>query len=227
MSDETKMISIHIMGKHSMVPGGLTIMRAMEWAGHTLVRGVGCRGGFCGACSTVYRVKNDHKLYFGLACQTMVKPDMYLGQIPFFPAKHAHYRIGDLKAEPKTLYQVYPEIFRCLGCGTCSKACPQELNVKSYMAAAMRGNISEVAALSFDCIMCGLCVARCPAEEPQYNIAILSRRLHGRYLSPRSGHLAQRIQEINEKRHHPEISRLKAMDVEQWKDLYKERVMEN
>jgi len=54
-----------------------------------------------------------------------------------------------------------------LGCGTCTKSCPQELKVKDYMAAAMRGDIARVADLSFDCIMCGMCVSRCPAEEAQ------------------------------------------------------------
>ena len=31
----------------------LTIMRAMEYAGYQLVRGCGCRNGFCGACATI------------------------------------------------------------------------------------------------------------------------------------------------------------------------------
>jgi len=47
----------------------------------------GMPGGFCGACATVYRVKGDERLRFGLACQTVVQPEMYLGQIPFFPAQ--------------------------------------------------------------------------------------------------------------------------------------------
>ena len=65
------------------------------------------------------------------------------------------------------------------------------------MAAAMRGDIARVADMSFDCIMCGLCVSRCPAEEAQYNIAILCRRLYGRNLAPKAQHLAQRVAEID------------------------------
>jgi len=226
MSEQLDLIPIYIMGKRYDVPASLTIMKAMEWAGYTLIRGVGCRGGFCGACSTVYRIKDDPKLYFGLACQTVVQPEMYLGQIPFFPAKRATYDISQLEPNAETLFTIYPELLRCLGCGTCTKACPQELNVKGYMAAAMRGDIAAVANMSFDCIMCGLCAARCPAEEPQYNIAILTRRLYGRYLAPRSEHLQARVDEITEGVFDDEIGQLKSMDIDQLKERYKARTIE-
>ncbi len=226
MAEQNDQIPIYIMGKRYDVPSSLTIMKAMEYAGYTLIRGVGCRGGFCGACSTVYRIQDDPKLYFGLACQTVVKPNMYLGQIPFFPAKRATYDITELQAQATTLFQIYPEILRCLGCGTCTKACPQELNVKNYMAAAMRGDIAMVANLSFDCIMCGLCAARCPAEEPQYNIAILARRLYGRYLAPRSEHLQQRVDEIQQGMFDQKLAELKATDEQSLIALYKARLIE-
>jgi len=226
MTERTDLIPIYIMGKRYDVPSTLTIMKAMEWAGYTLIRGVGCRGGFCGACATVYRIKDDPKLYFGLACQTVVKPEMYLGQIPFFPAKRATYDITQLTPEAATLFRLYPELLRCLGCGTCTKACPQELNVKGYMAAAMRGNIALVANMSFDCIMCGLCAARCPAEEPQYNIGILARRLYGRYLSPRSEHLHQRVEEIQAGKFSGTIAELKALNREALVERYKARDIE-
>jgi ferredoxin len=226
MAEQTQMVPIYIMGKRYDVPPSLTIMKAMEWSGYSLVRGVGCRGGFCGACATVYRIKDDPKLYFGLACQTVVQPEMYLTQIPFFPAKRASYDITKLKAEAATLFKLYPELMRCLGCGTCTKACPQELDVKGYMAAGMRGDISAVANMSFDCIMCGLCSARCPAEEPQYNIAILSRRLYGRYLAVRSEHLEKRVVAIKSGEYDTEISQLKQMSLDELKQLYKARDIE-
>jgi len=226
MAETNQMIPIYIMGKRYDVPPSLTIMKAMEYAGYSLVRGVGCRGGFCGACGTVYRIKDDPKLYFGLACQTVVQPEMYLAQIPFFPAKRATYDITRLKAESTTLFKLYPELLRCLGCGTCTKACPQELDVKGYMAAAMRGDITAVANLSFDCIMCGLCSARCPAEEPQHNIAILSRRLYGRYLAARSEHLEKRVAAIQAGQYDGELSQLKSLSLDELKQLYKARDIE-
>ena len=87
MSEE--LISVYIMGKGYEVPPSLTIMKAMEYAGYKLVRGVGCRGGFCGACATVYRTAGDYKLKVALACQAVVDPEMYIAQIPFFPAERA------------------------------------------------------------------------------------------------------------------------------------------
>ena len=57
------LIPIYIMGKRYEVPESLTIMKAIEYAGYKLIRGCGCRGGFCGACATVYRVEGDPRLY--------------------------------------------------------------------------------------------------------------------------------------------------------------------
>lgn len=227
MAEEREnLIPVFIMGKQYMVPAGLTIMKAMEYAGYRLVRGVGCRGGFCGACATAYRIRGDPKLYFGLACQTVVQPNMYLAQLPFFPARRATYDITQLEPTPTTLFSLYPELLRCLGCGTCTKACPQQIDVRAYMAAGMRGDIARMADLSFDCIMCGLCAARCPAEEAQYNIAILARRLYGRYLAPRSKHLEDRLNEIREGKFDAEIQALKSMSVDELKARYKARDIE-
>ncbi len=220
------LIPVYIMGKQYMVPPTLTIMKAMEYAGYTLIRGVGCRGGFCGACGTAYRVLGDPKLYFGLACQTVVQPDMYLAQLPFFPARRATYDITQLEPTATTLFGLYPELLRCLGCGACTKACPQEIDVRAYMAAGMRGDIAAMADISFDCIMCGLCAVRCPAEEAQYNIAILARRLYGRYLAPRSDHLEERLEEIKAGKFDVEIEELKSLDKEGLVTRYKARDIE-
>lgn len=223
---ELEMIPIYIMGKHYMVPNTLTIMGALEYAGYKLIRGVGCRASFCGACSTVYRQEGDPKLYIGLACGTLVQPGMYLTQIPFYPAERAQYRLQELEATFATLVRLYPQVLKCLGCGTCTKACPQELKVKDYMAAAMRGDIARVADLSFDCIMCGMCVSRCPAEEAQPNIAILSRRLYGRYLAPKAQHLAQRVAEINDGKHDAALAEVKALSDAELRQRYNTRDIE-
>ncbi len=223
---EESLIPVYIMGKRYMVPPSLTIMKALEYAGYKLIRGVGCRGGFCGACGTAYRILGDPKLYFGLACQTMVQPNMYLAQLPFFPARRATYDIAELEPTATTLFALYPEVLRCLGCGACTKACPQEIDVRSYMAAGMRGDIARLADISFDCIMCGLCAARCPAEEAQYNIAILARRLYGRYLAPKSQHLKERLAELDAGQFDAQIEELKGLDEAGLKAQYKARTIE-
>ena len=74
----SNMVNVYFYGKHYSVPGDLTIMTAMEYAGYTLTRGCGCRHGFCGACATIYRIKGDTTLRTCLACQTKVEEGMYV-----------------------------------------------------------------------------------------------------------------------------------------------------
>ena len=224
--DPQKMIPIFIMGKKYEVPAGLTIMTAMEYAGYKIVRGAGCRGGFCGACGTVFRTEGDYRLKVGLACQTMVEEGMYLTQIPFYPANHARYDLEELQPNLATLMAYYPELSRCVGCNTCTKACPQDLNVMDIIAKAMRGDIAGTADLSFDCIMCGLCASRCPSEQVQYNVSILARRLYGKYLAPPTKHLADRIQEIEAGKYDQEFEELVNMDIDGLKERYNARDVE-
>ena len=58
----SNMVNVYFYGKKYSVPGELTIMTAMEYAGYTLKRGCGCRHGFCGACATIYRIKGCNEL---------------------------------------------------------------------------------------------------------------------------------------------------------------------
>lgn len=220
------MVEIFILGQRYEVPEGLTILKAFEWSGFRLTRGVGCRGGFCGACGTVYRMPNDHILYYALACQTMIRPGMVLGQIPFFPAQRPAYHLENLQPTGETLLQLYPELLRCYGCNTCTKACPQEIDVLNYMSAAVRGDIASVAEISFDCVNCGLCTARCPSENVPPNVALLSRRLYGKYLAPRAEHLHQRVQEIEGGSYRTEIAVLKSVPTDELKKQYAARQIE-
>ena len=76
-----EMVNIYVYGKKYSVPGDLTIMTAMEYAGYQLKRGCGCRHGFCGACATIYRIKGKNELKTCLACQTQVE-DGYVYRKP-------------------------------------------------------------------------------------------------------------------------------------------------
>lgn len=220
------MTEIFIYNQRYEIPEGLTILRAFEWAGFRLTRGVGCRGGFCGACGTVYRIQGDYRLYYALACQTVIQSSMVLGPIPFFPAQRPQYRLEDLKPSGDTLLEIYPEILRCFGCNTCTKSCPQEIDVLSYVSAAIRGDIAAVADASFDCISCGLCVARCPAELVPPNVALLARRLYGKYLAPPAEHLRRRVQEIEMGAFRSEIDELKNLPLPELKSRYDSREIE-
>ena len=113
---DARLVPIYIMGKRYDVPESLTIMKAMEYAGFKYVRGAGCRGGVCGACGTVYRLPGDYHIRVGLACQTVVVPEMHLTQIPFYPANRAVFNWDEIKGEAEEVYKAYPELFRCLAC---------------------------------------------------------------------------------------------------------------
>ena len=221
-----KMVTIYVMGKKHAVPADLTIMKAMEYAGHQFKRGAGCRGGFCGACATIYRTKGSYKLLGALACQKMVEDGMYIAQIPFSPAEKKSYNIDDLKPEASTFLEQYPEIARCLACNTCTKACPQDLQVMDIVQAALRGDITTSAKLSFDCLSCGLCAVRCPAEIVPYNIGQLARRMYSKYVVGPTEHVEQRVKEVKECKFDEELDRLKALDKPSLKKLYDTRDME-
>jgi formate hydrogenlyase subunit 6/NADH:ubiquinone oxidoreductase subunit I len=219
-------VDIYVMGKKYSVPKSLTIMKAMEYAGYLLMRGVGCRGGFCGACGTVYRTSDDYKIKVGLACQTVVEDGMYLAQIPFFPANKAIYDVEEMKPTGEQVLRMYPELARCVACNTCTKICPQDIQVMDYVQAALRGDIAKAADISFDCIMCGLCAARCPAEIVQYNIGILCRRLYGKYVSPKAKHLADKLAEVEAGAFKDRLKELMEADKAKLQELYKNREIE-
>lgn len=228
MATEIKheMVKIIVANTEYEVPSNLTIMKALEYLGWRLDRGVGCRGGFCGACSTIYRLQGDHKLYTGLACATKVENGMLIAQIPISPANKKQYNIESLKAEPSTLLEFYPEIARCISCNTCTKACPMDIEVMDYVQAALRGDIADAAQLSFDCIMCGLCATRCPAEISQFNVGILARRLYGRYIAPKYKQLDKRAKEVEKGTYVAEIDKMMKADKKAIAKLYNARVRE-
>ena len=223
---QNKMIKIFIMGKAYQVPAGLTIMDAMEYAGYRFIRGAGCRSGFCGACATIYRKAGEYRFEFALACQEMVKEGMHLAQLPFTPAPRAGYILDDLDASENVLLQYYPEIACCVSCNTCTKACPQDIEVMDYIQAALRGDIKQVTELSFDCIQCGLCSMRCPADIKHYHVAQLARRLYAKSAPPTPQHLKDRIKEIEAGKFSDELEELMTMNLDELKERYAARQIE-
>jgi heterodisulfide reductase subunit C len=95
-----------------------------------------------------------------------------------------------------------------------------------FMADAIRGDIRAVADRSFDCVMCGLCAARCPQGLVPYNVAMLARRLYGRYLAPVSEHVETRIADIAAGKFDAEIEELKKADKKTLRRKYARRDME-
>lgn len=220
-------VPVHYMGKEYRVPEGVTILTAIEHSGHRLIRGCGCRGGFCGACATVYRVPGDHRLKVGMACQTRVEPGMTFFLLPFYPAQKALYSLAEAGDPVEALHRLYPEMFGCLGCSACTRICPQDLEVMDYIAAAQRGDLAAAAGLSFDCIMCGLCASRCLAQMVPYQIAMAARRLHACFNLPRPPYVDERIREVAAGKFAPEIDRLMEADTARIQELYAARDIES
>jgi heterodisulfide reductase subunit C len=220
------LVPIFIMGKRYDVPSTLTIQKAFEYAGYQLIRGCGCRGGICGACATVYRMPGSPKISVGLACQTVVQPNMYLTMVPFFPANRAVYDIEEMKADAKSVMKAYPELAKCMGCNTCTKSCPMDISVMEYISAALRGDIEQAAEISMSCVMCGICASRCPAELGQYNIGILCRRLTARHLRPPAAHVPEMVKRVESGVYKDAIENLKKTDLATLRKLYVEREME-
>jgi formate hydrogenlyase subunit 6/NADH:ubiquinone oxidoreductase subunit I len=223
---KVKLIPVYVMGKRYYVPETLTIMKAMEYAGYRYIRGCGCRGGICGACATVYRKPGDYHLYVGLACQTVVEPNMYLTQMPFYPANRASYDFERLTSNPEEIFKLYPEVFRCIACNSCTKVCPMDVPVMDVISAIKQGDIARAATLSFSCIQCGLCVSRCMGELPQYHIAQLARRIYGSKIVPRAQHLSEAAAAVKEGKYQERLEALMKYDVRQLTEIYKAREME-
>ena len=201
-------------------------MKAMEYAGYQLVRGCGCRNGFCGACATIYRIKGQQELKSCLACQQQVEEGMYVATLPFFPLVKQVYDINVIKPTQQIMMQLYPEIYSCIGCNACTKSCTQELNVMQYIAYAQRGEYEKAAEESFDCVMCGVCSSRCPAGISHPQVALLTRRLTGKYLAPKSEHLVNRVAEIDAGDCKAALEAIMNTPLEEQKNLYNHREIE-
>ena len=220
------MVTVFLFGKKYEVPDSLTIMEAMEYSGYQLVRGCGCRNGFCGACATVYRIKGDRELKVCLACQTQVEDNMYVATLPFFPLVKKPFDIEKIKPTEQIMMELYPEIYACVGCNACTKSCTQGLSVMQYIAYAQRGEFDKCAEESFDCVMCGVCSSRCPAGISHPQVGLLARRLTGKYLAPRSEHLEKRVEEILNGDYKALSESLMQKPIEELKELYNNRVIE-
>jgi len=223
---QKQMADIYILGKKYTVPDSLTIMDSMEYAGYKLKRGCGCRSGFCGACATIYRIKGEKELKVSLACQTKVEDGMYLTQIPFFPGDKKTYDMDKLEPTADTMTELYPEIYSCIGCNSCTKGCPQDLNVMRYIGYAQRGELEKCAHESFDCVMCGICASRCPANITHYQVGLLARRLTGKYIAAETEHLKEKVQEIQEGKHDSSLEELMNKNTNELKELYNTRDIE-
>ena len=175
---------------------------------------------------TIYRIAGDRELKGCLACSTKVENNMYVATLPFFPLVKEIYDMEKIKPTEQIMMQLYPEIYACVGCNACTKACTQGLDVMQYIAYAQRGEYEKCAEESFDCVMCGVCSARCPAGISHPQVAMLARRLNGKYLAPHCGHLDERVREIEEGKYVSLIAELMNKSDEEIREMYNSREIE-
>lgn len=107
------------------------------------------------------------------------------------------------------------------------KSCTQGLNVMQYIAYAQRGEFDKCAEESFDCVMCGVCSSRCPAGISHPQVAMLARRLNGKYLAPKSEHLENRVREIENGTFDELMEALMGKPASELQELYNNRDIEN
>ena len=162
-----------------------------------------------------------------VACSTGAPLAVWLTQLPVIPGQRAIYDLDKLEPVVATIQKLYPEVFRCVACNTCTKACPQDLEVMDYIQAAKRGDIEQLMDLSFDCICCGLCAIRCPAEIVQYNVGLLGKRLYGKFLSKKSPELNKRLKEVKSKKFDKEFKELMTAKKSDLKKKYYDRDLES
>ena len=136
------------------------------------------------------------------------------------------YDMDKIPLNQQVMMQLYPEIYACIGCNACTKSCTQELNVMQYIAYAQRGDFAACAEESFDCVMCGVCSARCPAGISHPQVAMLARRINGKYLMPRSQHLEDRVGEIADGTFRELMESLMGKPLEELQELYNHRDIE-
>ncbi len=207
-----KMVTVEIAGKKHEVPEGITMLKALWYTGQEVIRGVGCLGGFCGACATYYRTKDDPKVKTCLACQTAVHDGMSFSMMPPFPARKATYDLAVLTDPKQDLFNLYPEAPLCRNCNACTEACPQKIDVREGVWRAVFGDFKAVSEMFMDCVMCGMCAPVCIADIAPSLVAVYASRAQGVHFTEKPARLTQRIKEIEDGRFKDEWARVLKMN---------------
>ncbi len=225
MSTDTNapLIEVEIMGNKYQVPDGMTVIGTMWYTGHNIIRGVGCLGGVCGACSTVYRTKDDFALKVGLGCQMQVQDGMSFFMTPFYPAAKPNYKIEELKSPKEELFEYFPETLNCRNCNACNKVCPQEIDIKGAVKDAVKGDFEAAADKALSCVMCGLCVSRCIAEMAPNMIALYARRTWSVFYATKHERLDKQMARIKDGDWNKEWDNILSMDEAAMKEFCKSR----
>ncbi|RMH04582.1 MAG: 4Fe-4S ferredoxin [Nitrospirae bacterium] len=209
------MVTVEIAGKVYQVPAGITLLKALWYTGHEVIRGAGCLGGFCGACATYYRTKDDPKVKTCLACSFAVEDGMAFSFAPPFPARKAIYQISELQDPKQDLFELYPEAPMCRNCNACTEACPQSIDVREGVWRAVFGDFKSVSDMFMNCVMCGLCAPVCIADIAPNLVAIYASRVQGAHFTEKPKDIEARIKAIEEGQYEKDWERILRMSDEE------------
>lgn len=227
-SSHASSISITLDGTLYQVLPGRTILVALEMAGFHFVRGVGCRGGVCGACTVLYRSDKSHELKAGLMCQDEVLDGMEILSLPYVPQKKAIHDLTLVSGNSPgyRVLSLYPEVINCVMCGECTRLCPMGIDVMAFVGMIKRGDLRGAAQESFTCVQCQACVLRCPSSISQPNTALAARRFHGRFQDTPAEHLGKTLERLEQKNYQAIFGTLRRMDPIEFQALYQRRERE-
>ena len=188
-----KTVNISVFGKAYDVPKGITLLNAFEYAGLDTVKGSGCKNGVCGACSALYKMEGEKEIKSCLACQKTVEDGMCILK---FPLESSDKKAYNIEKNENIMNSVYPEIYSCVGCNLCTKLCVKKIDVKRYIEYAQKGDFAKCAQVSSECVMCSACSVKCPAGIDHKNVALLAKRITGKYIIKRSKSLEKKLKEV-------------------------------
>lgn len=154
-------VSIQFMGKTYRVSKESTLMGALLETGWQSATELGCLGECRGACAALYRLPDETHVRTGLACRIPVQDGIAFSLLGRYPCPNPAYDLATIEDPKQALFDVFPEVATCRKCGSCVRACPQEIDVMRGVWCAVFGNFHEAADLFRSCVRCGLCAYVC------------------------------------------------------------------
>jgi ferredoxin len=202
-------VQVEVGGAWHAVPEGLTVLQALWYAGIPTIKGAGCLGGACGACTTTYRLPDDPAGHTGLGCQVTVREGMSVTLYPIEPPDKPRYRMAELDDPAEALFTIYPETRRCTLCDACTAVCPQDIPVRQTVRQMMNKDFEAVAPAFDECVMCGLCSVVCEVGIAPNLLGLYARKAVARE-RPGPPELARRMEEVKDGRYAAEWEALLA-----------------
>jgi ferredoxin len=169
-------VNVTLAGVPHQVPEGVTVLQAMWYAGIPVLRGVGCLGGACGACTTTYTLPNAMAPKTGLGCQISVVEGMGINLYPIDAPVKPTYRMAELDDPAESLFTIYPETRRCTLCDACTSVCPQDIPVRATVRQMMNKQFDEVAKAFDECVNCNFCTMVCEVNIAPNLLGMYARK---------------------------------------------------